>query len=316
MIFLPWVALLAALRLPSPAGCVPADLEADDYDESSTSYDDERPEATTTTTTTTSSRDEADREFHPGQLRIIGGEEAEDSQFPYIVSLRWQGSHFCGGSVISARHVLTAAHCMDAVDPSEVYVVMGTTSLANIVYLATIEKSKIHEHYDNSNFQNDIALLKLSANVTLDGKRIASVQMRTDSAELGENCVVSGWGVPDQVSNSVSPELRYVEVPVTSCGLYSAMILPGMVCAGFREGGKDACQGDSGGPLVCGGLLTGVVSWGYGCAEENYPGVYTEVAHFRDWIADAIAEFDSSMAGHLSAASLFTSLLCLSAVLA
>ncbi|MPC08000.1 Trypsin [Portunus trituberculatus] len=57
-----------------------------------------------------------------------------------------------------------------------------------------------------------------------------------------------------------------------------------MLCAGVLEGGKDACQGDSGGPFVCAGVQHGITSWGYGCARPDFPGVYTEVAYFVDWI--------------------------------
>lgn len=82
-----------------------------------------------------------------------------------------------------------------------------------------------------------------------------------------------------------------MEVPVvsdTDCRVSYGVtdIADHMICAGLPEGGKDACQGDSGGPLFANGTQYGIVSWGYGCARPDYPGVYTEVAYFVDWIYD------------------------------
>ncbi|XP_069690324.1 trypsin-7-like [Periplaneta americana] len=93
-----------------------------------------------------------------------------------------------------------------------------------------------------------------------------------------------------QEGGRASRILQKVEVPIVEVSrcrsLYSDQLPEHQICAGYpEEGGKDSCQGDSGGPLVVGGRQIGVVSWGYGCAEPRYPGVYTEVSAYRSWIA-------------------------------
>uniref|UniRef100_A0A3Q4H516 trypsin n=1 Tax=Neolamprologus brichardi TaxID=32507 RepID=A0A3Q4H516_NEOBR len=95
-----------------------------------------------------------------------------------------------------------------------------------------------------------------------------------------------GWGVTWMYSQSLSPELRSVEVELfTSCwNYYPFRITNNMICAGSRSGGRDSCQGDSGGPLVCNGKFEGIVSWGIGCAISYYPGVYTKVRNYIGWM--------------------------------
>lgn len=105
----------------------------------------------------------------------------------------------------------------------------------------------------------------------------------------GVEATISGWGAIHQ-SGPTSEKLQIVHVPLVAkakCNdAYSSLggVPAGQICAAYPEGGKDACQGDSGGPLTIDGRLAGIVSWGNGCAKKGYPGVYTEVAAFREWI--------------------------------
>lgn len=143
-----------------------------------------------------------------------------------------------------------------------------------------------HEDYNAFTISNDISLLKLSHPLTFNNN-VASISLQSVKEYAGD-CVVSGWGTTSEGGSSPSI-LKYVEVPtVTDEQCREAYghndIDDSMICAGVPEGGKDACQGDSGGPLVCNGYLTGIVSWGYGCARPDYPGVYSEVAYFKDWV--------------------------------
>merc|ERR1712189_154770 len=99
---------------------------------------------------------------------------------------------------------------------------------------------------------------------------------------------VSGWGTTSE-GGSLGKTLMKVTVPVVSdddCrDAYGVSeIADSMICAGLEQGGKDSCQGDSGGPFMCGSQLSGVVSWGYGCAEPGYPGVYTQTSYFISWL--------------------------------
>ena len=105
-----------------------------------------------------------------------------------------------------------------------------------------------------------------------------------------------GWGATSS-GGWGSTYLLEVDVPIdNSCGNYSNWeITNNMVCAGDNNGGEDSCQGDSGGPLIMTNgdgeyELIGIVSWGYGCAEAGYPGVYSRIWTRKDWFFDYIGE--------------------------
>uniref|UniRef100_A0A8C8SE31 Peptidase S1 domain-containing protein n=1 Tax=Pelusios castaneus TaxID=367368 RepID=A0A8C8SE31_9SAUR len=159
-----------------------------------------------------------------------------------------------------------------------------------------IDSAKVicHPDYNASTLDNDIMLIKLARAATLNSY-VNTVPLPTSCVATGTQCLISGWGntlssgceskYPDLLQCLYAPVL-----PPDECSdAYPGQITNNMLCIGYVEGGKDACQGDSGGPAVCNGELHGIVSWGIGCAQEGYPGVYTKLCKYVSWIQDTIA---------------------------
>lgn len=164
-----------------------------------------------------------------------------------------------------------------------------------------VSKILIHPLYNYTTNDADIALLRLRRNISL-GPYVVPICLPpaqgTFAHTLGavRTSVVSGWGRLSQ-HGALSDTLQRLEVPrvpLEKCRAHSGLSLTNnMLCAGFKEGQRDACQGDSGGPLVTRynntWFLTGIVSWGKGCARSNLYGVYTHVAVFVEWIMNTVA---------------------------
>ncbi|RDW81550.1 serine protease [Aspergillus mulundensis] len=223
--------------------------------------------------------------------RIVGGTEVSIEEVPYQIALLYAGVQACGGSIISNIHIITAAHCVEsAPDPSYLAIRAGSSFADHGGTIHNISNVAVHPDYRPTT-TNDFAVLTLTTPLVY-GPGIAPVGLpRSGSALLaaGEEVVVSGWGNIKE-GEFFSPTLRAVRlgmVGMEECrAAYSGRtIADSMFCAGIPEGGKSACQGDSGGPLVRNGVLFGVVSWGEGCARPGIPGVYVNVAYFRDFIA-------------------------------
>jgi len=236
---------------------------------------------------------------------IVGGSNAVRGSLPWQVSIqKWY--HFCGGTIINKRWILTAAHCFTR-GSYGVKIVAGDHRLGyteGSEQEITVTKHFTHPQYNYRSQDNDITLLKLSKDLRFDSYTqpacLAKKANENSDYAPGTNVMVSGWGSDRANYDTRSPStLQVVTVPLiadSTCKkskYYGNQISSSMVCAGkLGVGGKDSCQGDSGGPLVenVNGKWTvlGVVSWGYGCARPNKPGVYTRVARFEQWIQDTI----------------------------
>ncbi|XP_036973990.1 transmembrane protease serine 13a [Acanthopagrus latus] len=233
--------------------------------------------------------------------RIIGGSVAKVGQWPWQLTLHFRGSHVCGGVLISPDFVLTAAHCFPRNNPAALSlrnwkVYSGVVSLDSLPAVAySVEKIILNEDYNNKTNDQDIALLKLTSQVTFNDK-VQPACLPTSGQQFvqGTKCWTSGFGTTVAGSGTVSRDLMEVTVDIigretcNSRAVYGGSVTRNMICAGDLNGGKDSCQGDSGGPLVCQGtsrwFLVGITSWGAGCGEVNKPGVYTKVSSVLPWI--------------------------------
>ncbi|XP_060660327.1 trypsin alpha-like [Drosophila nasuta] len=223
--------------------------------------------------------------------RIIGGTATTISNFPWQVSLQRSGSHSCGGSVYSVSIIVTSARCLQFVPASIVQVRAGSTYWNSGGILLQVSAFRNHEGYDANTMANDIAVVRLSSSLSFSST-IKAIDLANYAPANGDAASVSGWGTESYGSSSIPSQLLYANVNIISQSIcasssydYGSQIKNTMICA--AASGKDACQGDSGGPLVSGGVLVGVVSWNYGCAASNYPGVYSNVAILRSWVINA-----------------------------
>ncbi|XP_023648055.1 serine protease 27-like [Paramormyrops kingsleyae] len=240
----------------------------------------------------------------PLNTKIVGGEDAPPGSWPWQASLKQNGSHICGGSLINSIWVVTAAHCIGSESPHdwEVFVGLQTQEGSNPNGQGSVvSRVIVHPLYDSQTHDNDIALMQLSATVTFtDYVQPVCLAASNSTIYNGTEIWVTGWGdISSQVSLPSPGILQEVQIPIVgnricSClyGTANINITNNMLCAGLLQGGKDSCQGDSGGPLVTqlgsAWVLAGVVSFGIGCAEPDFPGVYTRVSNYQNWIISTI----------------------------
>ncbi|XP_019491537.1 PREDICTED: complement factor I [Hipposideros armiger] len=231
--------------------------------------------------------------------RVVGGMLAQEGDFPWQVAIRHDGKITCGGIYIGGCWILTAAHCV-RVSKSHRYEIW--TSLLDWVKLNTgiivnkVNRVIIHENYNGGTYQNDIALIEMKKRANqkecvLHNSVPACVPWSPHLFRPNDKCIISGWG--REKDNQKVYSLMWGEVYLKS---NCSQFYPGryfekeMECAGTDDGSIDACKGDSGGPLVCKNdnnvtYVWGVVSWGENCGQPEFPGVYTKVANYFDWIS-------------------------------
>lgn len=241
--------------------------------------------------------------------RIVGGTPVTPGTWPWLVAIGQYGQYhnlpYCGSSIINDQWLLTAAHCFTDQEPvCEYSIRAGATDWKEDPEGHAQDRQVVgiyrHPKYDHITRVHDIALLKLDEPLILNPQSSVNaicLPSTGRSVPIGTDLFAAGWGLhKENVSNGNYYIANEVRLPLIGyntepCGEYG-IPEPGMVCAGYTNEGKDTCQGDSGGPLIYlkDGIRfqLGVTSFGKGCATKGYPGIYTDVGQYLDWIGSCI----------------------------
>nr|KAF6368346.1 coagulation factor X [Myotis myotis] len=230
-------------------------------------------------------------------VRIVGGRDCKDGECPWQAHLIKENNEgFCGGTILNEFYILTAAHCLNQEKRFKVRVGDRNTEKEDGNEMVhEVEVIIKHNKFDNKTFNCDIAVLKLKTPIKFRMNVAPACLPEKDWAEstlmTQKSGIVSGFGRIHEMGRT-SVTLKMLEVPYVdrnTCKLSTPFsITPNMFCAGYDSKLEDACQGDSGGPHVTRFkdtyFITGIISWGEGCARKGKFGIYTKVTNFLKWI--------------------------------
>jgi secreted trypsin-like serine protease len=234
--------------------------------------------------------------------KVVGGKEAIRNSWPWQIQLRYAGGHYCGGSVLSNDWILTASHCIQNAASSYSVRAGRHTRSGNDPYeqASSVRQLIPHENYNPSTINNDVALIRLSTQLTFN-TYVQPVCLTSTEPAGGTQAWLTGWG--NVQGTCCDGNLKQALLPIISRSQCSAAtwwgsnITPGMVCAGYADGSQGACNGDSGGPLVIQNSSTfyqvGIVSWGHRtCQAANKPSVFANVDYYEAWIKAKIVQVE------------------------
>ncbi|XP_020299071.1 chymotrypsin-2-like [Pseudomyrmex gracilis] len=229
---------------------------------------------------------------HGLPTQIVGGTDAEIGKYPYMVSLRNNNKHFCGGSIINVRYILTAAHCLTGfktnADVADMTVHAGTNFLNQSGDVYNAEAVIIHEKFNIVLIRNDIGLVRLKTDIKYN-EIVKPIDLAsTNSVEDGHPCLLTGWGTLEFMGK-VPNELQKLDLKVysqTKCKRTFVNLKNSHICA-FSQYGEGACHGDSGSPLVADGVQIGIASFVRPCA-IGYPDAYTRVYSYKNWVSQNV----------------------------
>lgn len=245
--------------------------------------------------------------------KVLGGDASERNDWPSVIALARPGESplrdrfFCGGTIIAKRWVMTAAHCLFNAfgrqdSPSSIRVIAGIHDLVEDASLDEVYVTNVivHPDYDNSleSPPGDIALLELATELEAPLGQLFVGESEDYSDTIG---FIVGWGATRYINENsaeyptIQQEASVPLVSLATCNSpisYGGIIAVTQLCAGYAAGQIDTCAGDSGGPLYIiedGQVIqVGITSFGNGCGQENFYGIYTNVSRYIPWLGNYV----------------------------
>lgn len=233
--------------------------------------------------------------------RVYDGRDSSIREFPFMISLEHDSKHWCGGSVVSSKYTLTAAHCVEGLDPSSLKVHAGSVLREQGGSLHQVFNYTMHEdyhRYQSIKSVNDIAVVMLKESITFSRTTKPIVLFNfNEKSKSGSLGTIAGWGAASSFENFAN-KLQRANLTVIDMEECQKLELV-MVEQAFQKGeiyaknsannNATLCFRDSGDPLVIRNRLAGVVTLG-DCGNPKYPTIASEVAYFRKWIDSAILD--------------------------
>ncbi|CAH2090060.1 unnamed protein product [Euphydryas editha] len=243
--------------------------------------------------------------------RVVGGTNA--GIVPYMVALS-SGVLFrnfvCGGSLVTTRHVLTAAHCVEAVLFGDNVVgslrgIVGTDRWNTRGTMYRFSRHVIHPEYNAEVIKNDIGILITATDVVLSD-RVSLISLNFNFVNAGVPTTVTGWGITRLgIFATVSQHLMRLNAVVVDgyqCAIEVAQraaelemwnappVDPEIELCAFNSNGRGMCNGDSGSPLMRADLnqQIGIVSWGLPCA-QGAPDMFVRLSTYKSWVENNIS---------------------------
>jgi secreted trypsin-like serine protease len=244
--------------------------------------------------------------YLPNETYIVGGKEVIPNSLPWYVSIQYEEEHICSGTLIDDRHILTSASCFQkSFIPIPYSVVLGAHDLSNSIRRISIDRFIFHSDYNVKTSENNIGLIRLSERIQSFSDYItpACLFRSIRLPNISNTLIVAGWRTMEigKCSVRITNELRQtILTAMDDCsGVDPKYDFKKQLCVGRKDSNCDLCQGDSGSGLfekqkhdTDRWILTGIVSCGCENASQCYPGVYTRVSAYYDWIQNTIEQMN------------------------